>query len=435
MNALELSPNQFPIGSRITVVPHHPRHGSTYGTVTNHTAKFVTFSPDDSPDRRIRILPKSLLSLSPRATPLSARQRGTTRRHIALPESDGDESRTAKEREQDNDIYDTLPETANVPVANGYVSFTRTFRYLGSLINFSLRDDDDITARIAAATAAMGALKEIWRNPHLDTFNKYMLFRAIPMNLLLWGAETWSLRKTQLDQLEIFLHCNIRRILQISMSKVKEEQIRNDKVRQMFYSIPCVRNMIAARQMDLIGKMIRGPPDRPSRNMITACCDHKRRVGRPQTTRKNFMVENLRLLFKDVHTVNIDRFGSLQDWIHEANAEDYWNQLVKRLLHPDTPLPARPESWGPLPSWRARRGTSERRTPADENSDDDDNESNTANDDYYGASGRGEQQNNSRGREEHQPPPSPRAPPPARTQTTPFLPPPCAIRSETVASR
>jgi hypothetical protein len=52
----------------------------------------------------------------------------------------------------------------------------------------------------------MGALKEIWRNPHLDIYNKYLLFRAIPMNLLLWGAETWSLRKSQLDQLEVFLH-------------------------------------------------------------------------------------------------------------------------------------------------------------------------------------------------------------------------------------
>ena len=121
-------------------------------------------------------MPKSLLSLSPRTTPLPARPRGTTRRHIALPESDGDESGTAKEREQANDIYDGLPETANVPVADGYVSFTRTFRYLGSLINFSLRDDDDITARIAAATAAMGALKEVWRNPHLDAYNKNLLF-------------------------------------------------------------------------------------------------------------------------------------------------------------------------------------------------------------------------------------------------------------------
>ena len=104
---------------------------------------------------------------------------------------------------------------ANVPVADGYVSFTRTFCYLGSLINFSLRNDDDITARIAAATASMGALKEVWRNPHLDMFNKYLLFQAIPMNLLLWGAETWSLRKTQLDQLEVFLHRSIRHIMQI----------------------------------------------------------------------------------------------------------------------------------------------------------------------------------------------------------------------------
>ena len=54
---------------------------------------------------------------------------------------------------------------------------------------------------------------------------------------------------------------------------------------------------------------------------------------------KNFIVENLRLLFQDVNTVNIDRFGSLRDWINEANDEGYWNQLVKCLLHPDMPIP------------------------------------------------------------------------------------------------
>ena len=161
----------------------------------------------------------------------------------------------------------------------------------------------------------MGALKELWRNPHLDMYNKYLLFRAIPMNLLLWGAETWSLRKSQLDKLEVFLHRSIRRILQISMSTVQEQRLRNGKVRDMFYSIPCVRNMIEARQMDFVGKMIRGPPE--SRNMITACCDHKRQVGRQQTTGKNFMVENLRLLFQDIPTVQIDRHGSLRSWIHD----------------------------------------------------------------------------------------------------------------------
>jgi hypothetical protein len=198
-----------------------------------------------------------------------------------------------------------------------FFSFTRTF------LSYNQCDADDITSRLAAANASMGRLKEVWRNPHPDTYNKYLLFCAIPINLLLWGAETWSLRKSQLDKREVFLHRSIRRILQISMSKVREQRLHNDKVRQMFYSIPCVRNMIAARQMDFVGKMIRGPPDRPSRNMITACCDHKRRVGRPQTTGKNFMVENLHLLFQDVPTVQIDRFGSMQNWIHEASNEKY----------------------------------------------------------------------------------------------------------------
>ncbi len=45
----------------------------------------------------------------------------------------------------------------------------------------------------------------------------------------------------------------------------------------------------------------------------------------------------------------------MRDWINEANNEGYWNQLVKRLLHPNMPLPERPETWGPLPLWRARR--------------------------------------------------------------------------------
>jgi hypothetical protein len=34
----------------------------------------------------------------------------------------------------------------------------------------------------------MGKLKEVWCNPHLDVYNKYLLFHAIPMNLLLLGG-------------------------------------------------------------------------------------------------------------------------------------------------------------------------------------------------------------------------------------------------------
>ncbi len=92
----------------------------------------------------------------------------------------------------------------------------------------------------------MGALKEVWHNPYLDTYSKYLLFRAIPMNLLLWGCENWSLQQDLLQRLEIFLHCSIRQILHISIVQVQEDHIRNEKIPQMFYDIPCVINMIAA---------------------------------------------------------------------------------------------------------------------------------------------------------------------------------------------
>ena len=147
------------------------------------------------------------------------------------------------------------------------------------------------------------------------------------------------LQKLQLDKLEVFLHQSIQHILQISMTKIQEQRLHNGKVCDMFYSIPCVRNMIAAREMDNVGKMIRGPPDCPFHNMITACCDHKCRVGRPQTMGKSFMVENLCLRFQDIPTVQIDRHGTLRNWIHEASNEKYWCQLVDRLLHPATHVP------------------------------------------------------------------------------------------------
>ena len=43
----------------------------------------------------------------------------------------------------------------------------------------------------------------------LTAYSKYLIFRAIPMNSLLWGCEAWSLRKSLLMKLEVFLTRNI----------------------------------------------------------------------------------------------------------------------------------------------------------------------------------------------------------------------------------
>ena len=43
------------------------------------------------------------------------------------------------------------------------------------------------------------------------------------------------------------------------MYQVKKERITNDQVRKLFYDIPCVKNMITARLLSFIGKVVRDP--------------------------------------------------------------------------------------------------------------------------------------------------------------------------------
>jgi len=40
------------------------------------------------------------------------------------------------------------------------------------------------------------------------------------------------------------------------MLEVKEDRIRNETVRERFFNIPHIRNMIAARQLSYLGKLL-----------------------------------------------------------------------------------------------------------------------------------------------------------------------------------
>ncbi len=134
---------------------------------------------------------------------------------------------------------------------------------------------------------------------------------------------------------------------------MKEEQIRNEHIRRMFYNIPRVCNLIAARQLDFIGKVVREPHDLPAQQMLTACCDQACWVGRPFLHNKDSIVKNLQLLFANFPEVTINAFGSLKSWIKEASHKQYWNQLVACLTDRHASIPTRPDKW-PWP-WRSPR--------------------------------------------------------------------------------
>ena len=159
--------------------------------------------------------------------------------------------------------------------------------------------------RIAAANALMGAMSKIWEDDHVDLYSKYLLFRAIPCNLLLWGCESWSLRKTLLDSLEVFLHRGIRRILRIKMSQVIDRHIKNASIREKFYNIPTIKNQIVFRQLTYLGKIF--PREAPYilTRILMVCFDHPCKVGRPLLTNKQSIVTNIQLVLPEVDSVKL----------------------------------------------------------------------------------------------------------------------------------
>ncbi len=85
---------------------------------------------------------------------------------------ESDEAKMARE----DACYDRIEETQLINVRDGFMTYTKHFKYLGSHISYSLQDDYDIKSRITAATKAFGALTKFWYNRHVDTYSKYLIF-------------------------------------------------------------------------------------------------------------------------------------------------------------------------------------------------------------------------------------------------------------------
>ena len=230
--------------------------------------------------------------------------------------------------------YDNLPETRLVIVKDGFVTFFRHFKYLGSWISFSLWEDHDITKRIAADNASMGAMSKVWYDDNVDMYSKYLLFKAIPCNLLLWGWESWALRKSILASLEVFLHRGIRRMLKIRMSEVIKQHITNTSIREKLYNIPTIKKQITLRQLTYLGKIFRREESHIPTLLLTVWCDHQRKAGRPILTNKQSMARNIQQVIP-----NVDVHGTIPTWIFYAMDTQHWNDLLNTLQYPSFNLP------------------------------------------------------------------------------------------------
>jgi len=108
------------------------------------------------------------------------------------------------------------PLTQPIAIAQGNIEYVERFTYLGSVIS---RDGDveaDINTRLAKAAAVFRRLDNVWRSSTLSLKIKLDLYTSLIVSTATYASETWKSTARIRQQLDVFHHRNLQKILGIT---------------------------------------------------------------------------------------------------------------------------------------------------------------------------------------------------------------------------
>lgn len=217
----------------------------------------------------------------------------------------------------------------NYTVADGFVSFSQQFKYLGSIIHQTLTSEADVNQRIKKARAAFGALRnDFFNNKHANLKDKGRIYVALCLSILLYGSECWCLREDLFQRLRVFHNSCVRTMCKVTMRQVMKFKLTNDELfeRLNIYSLDAYYN---SRLLRWVGHVARMKMSRMPRKLLTGWVNHKRPVGAPQMTYGRTV--NKALKSKNITTTFKGRWG----WNKIAADKAKWRKLTSK----DQPTP------------------------------------------------------------------------------------------------
>ena len=157
--------------------------------------------------------------------------------------------------------FDTSPDelkllTADFIIADGYVSFTDNFKYLGIIIPSSLNDSLTIEARINAASCAFAASGWIFESRYVDLNVNVTLFQALIQTILLYGSEIWIIKAADFRRLQTFYNHCIRKMYNLSWIKMWKQRISQSFIENKL-GIKSIKELIVQRQLSYAGHVFR----------------------------------------------------------------------------------------------------------------------------------------------------------------------------------
>lgn len=132
------------------------------------------------------------------------------------------------------------------------------FTYLGSIITNDVTSAKNVENRMSKASSAFGCLqKRVWQNHSLRFPTKILVYKAVVINTLLCGVNTWVLYRKQIKLLEQF---HRRCLCSIMNIRWKDYRINNAVFENA--NLPSMKATLMLRQLRWSGHVSRTPDTR-----------------------------------------------------------------------------------------------------------------------------------------------------------------------------
>ena len=102
-----------------------------------------------------------------------------------------------------------------VQLSGGVAQYVSSFKYLGGIVGTSATSEAEVTARISKAKGRFAQMQCLWSARKLPVALKMQCFRGYVLPVLPFGGETWALKQSQADRLEVVHSDCLRHILHV----------------------------------------------------------------------------------------------------------------------------------------------------------------------------------------------------------------------------
>lgn len=120
------------------------------------------------------------------------------------------------------------PQLLNINIGGKQLKQVEKFTYLGGTISQTGSCSDEVQHRIGKAIGAFQAINTIWQSKDIRCSTNVELYKVLVLSIMLYGAETWTLKKVDENRLHFFEMACLRRIMGVTrLDRMRNTQIRS----------------------------------------------------------------------------------------------------------------------------------------------------------------------------------------------------------------